>query len=610
MSLNITYTDAHLRPHHDGSELYVSSDAPKLGSEVTLRVRIPNTYTFDIGLVRYYMDSESTVAQLSKESDGEVESWWSAKIPIKNYDVQYRFLFSRAGKYEWLNASGLFAHDVHTNEDFRIIARPRTTTWLKSSVFYQIFPDRFAKGVERPAPEWALPMQWDALPHGHGPTTGIELFGGDFEGITAHLDHIIDLGANGIYFTPFFPSKSNHRYDATSFDQVDPLLGGDKAFFEFMKAAKKAKIKVLGDITTNHCSNEHPWFLTGKKSKSSKENKFFYWDKKTPFGYATFYAVKQMPKLNFASPELRKRFYQAKNSVIQKWLSPKYGLDGWRIDVGNQTGRYREADMHDEVMRDIRTSMDSMKPNTWLVAENADMWPTDLNGTGWDGTMNYNGFMRPLWAWFNHEPQLESGGFHGLPIAIPKTTGAQFVKAMTVFNSSIPWRNLIDSMTLLDSHDTARMRNVVGGDTAKHLAAMGLLLTYPGVPSIYAGDEIGLEGAWGEDGRRTMTWNDAHNWDHNFLNSVKELVKLRRTSPALIEGGLRWIDVQDDHLLFLREATDQNLLILVARDKTKVDVDLSKYGYSIIGTHFGPTASSSRLKLKTRNGVAGIWEVA
>jgi alpha-glucosidase len=343
MSFNNSYNDAHLKPHHDGSELYISSDAPKIGSEVTLRVRVPNTYTFDIGLVRYYMDSESTVAELTKESIGEVESWWSAKIPVKNYDVQYRFLFSRAGKYEWLNASGLFAHDVHTNEDFRIIARPRTTTWLKSSVFYQIFPDRFAKGVERPAPEWALPMQWDAMPHGHGPTTGIELYGGDFEGITAHLDHVIELGANGIYFTPFFPSKSNHRYDATSFDKIDPLLGGDKAFFEFMKAAKKAKIKVLGDITTNHCSNEHPWFLTGQKVKSSKENKFFYWDKKTLFGYGTFYTVKQMPKLNFASAELRKRFYEAKNSVIQKWLSPKYGLDGWRIDVGNQTGRYREA---------------------------------------------------------------------------------------------------------------------------------------------------------------------------------------------------------------------------------------------------------------------------
>jgi glycosidase len=142
------------------------------------------------------------------------------------------------------------------------------------------------------------------------------------------------------------------------------------------------------------------------------------------------------------------------------------------------------------------------------------------------------------------------------------------------------------------------------------LAAMGLLLTYPGVPSIFAGDEIGLEGAWGEDARRTMTWDDAHNWDHNFLNSVKELIKLRRTASALIEGGLRWVDVQDDHLLFLREAVDQNLLILVARDKTKVDVDLSKYGYSIIGTHFGPAANGSRLKLKSKNGLTAIWEVA
>ena len=597
-------------PHHDGSQLYVSTDAPKLGSEVTLRVRIPNSYLFDIGLVRFYLDSEATVAALVRESEGQVESWWSVKILVKNYDLKYRFLFSRTGKYEWLNASGLFDHDVHSNEDFRIIARPKNTNWLKSSVFYQIFPDRFAKGAERVAPDWALPMNWESLPNGKGPTTSIEFYGGDFEGIVQRLDHVTNLGVNGIYFTPIFPSKSNHRYDATSFDKVDPLLGGDLAFIKFMKAAKKAKIKVLGDITTNHCSNDHPWFLTGKKNKNSKENKFFYWDKKTPHGYGTFYAVKQMPKLNFASVELRKRFYGAKNSIIQKWLLPKYGLAGWRIDVGNQTGRYRGDDLHDAVMSEIRTAMNKANPNTWLVAENADMWATDLNGAGWDGTMNYNGFMRPLWAWFNHNPSLETGGFHGLPISIPKTTGTQFVKAITAFNSSIPWRNLVESMTLLDSHDTARMRNVVGGDKEKHLAALGLLLTYPGVPSIYAGDEIGLEGAWGEDGRRTMTWEDSANWDHKFLANVKELIALRRTSPALIEGGLRWIDVQDDYLLFLREATNQNLLILIARDKTKISFDLSKYGYSIIGTYFGPAAAGSNLKMKSKNGLAAIWEVA
>ena len=164
-----------------------------------------------------------------------------------------------------------------------------------------------------------------------------------------------------------------------------------------------------------------------------------------------------MPKLNFTSRELKKRFYEAKNSVIKRWLSPKFNLDGWRIDVGNQTGRYRADDVHDDVMRGIRTAMNEIKPNTWLVAENADMWASDLNGSGWDGTMNYNGFMRPLWAWFNYKPNLLAGGFHGLPIDIPKTTGGQFVESIKAFNSSIPWRSFVDSMTLLDSHDTARM---------------------------------------------------------------------------------------------------------------------------------------------------------
>ena len=233
-------------PHHDGSELYVSNDAPTLGSEISLRVRIPNSYTFDTALVRFYLDSEATVLPLKKQKENSVESWWSVKLPIKNYDTSYRFLFVQnsgdgRSKYDWLNASGLFSHDVHSNEDFRVIARPHSTTWLKNSVFYQIFPDRFAKAIDRKAPDWAIPVKWNALPNGRGPRTGVEFYGGDFEGIKSRLSYISDLGVNGIYFTPFFPSKSNHRYDATSFDHVDPLLGGDKAFIAFVKAAHKAK---------------------------------------------------------------------------------------------------------------------------------------------------------------------------------------------------------------------------------------------------------------------------------------------------------------------------------------------------------------------------------
>ena len=100
------------------------------------------------------------------------------------------------------------------------------------------------------------------------------------------------------------------------------------------------------------------------------------------------------------------------------------------------------------------------------------------------------------------------GGFQGLPFAMPKINGRQLVESMGQFSAAIPWRSLVASMVLLDSHDTARMRTVVLGDRAVHLSAMALMLTYPGVPSIFAGDEIGLEGAWGEDGRRTINWED------------------------------------------------------------------------------------------------------
>jgi alpha-glucosidase len=124
-------------------------------------------------------------------------------------------------------------------------------------------------------------------------------------------------------------------------------------------------------------------------------------------------------------------------------------------------------------------------------------------------------------------------------------------------------------MVLLDSHDTARFRNVVGRDLARHIAGMGLLLTYPGVPSIFAGDEIGVEGAWGEDARRTIDWSK-RNWDYGLFEEIKKLVRIRRDSHALSHGGLRWILSGDDAIGFLRESKEERLLVIVTRAKTKI----------------------------------------
>ena len=260
-----------LEPHHDGSELYVSNSAPKLGQKVTFKVRVPNTYKFDHAVMRFYHDGEPRTAHLKRVSKGRSESWWGVTIEIINYETRYRFLFAGNKKYDWLSAAGLTNHDVHSNSDFQLVARPAYPQWLNSSIFYQIFPDRFAKTSEKKLPDWAVAREWNEMPRDKSRNTGIEVYGGDLKGVEEHLDHITELGANGIYFTPFFPSRSNHRYDASSFDEVDELLGGNKAWFNLVKAANKKKIRLVGDITSNHCGAGHHWLAKAKKDKKSKE---------------------------------------------------------------------------------------------------------------------------------------------------------------------------------------------------------------------------------------------------------------------------------------------------------------------------------------------------
>ncbi len=150
-----------------------------------------------------------------------------------------------------------------------------------------------------------------------------ELFGGDLRGVEQHLDHVASLGANALYLTPFFPAGSVHRYDATSFEHVDPLLGGDEALRSLLEAAHARDIRVIGDLTTNHVGIGHDWF--------AKHPDFFYVDGDE---YAAWMGVPTLPKLNWESAELRAEMVR----VVRKWLD--FGLDGWRIDVANMTGRH------------------------------------------------------------------------------------------------------------------------------------------------------------------------------------------------------------------------------------------------------------------------------
>jgi len=599
-----------LIPHHDGSELYLSTSAPTIGESVEFRVRVPSGYRFESALLRIYQDAEPRTFELALSASGLNEEWWSASAVVMNPVAHYRFLFVREGSYQWLNAAGIHSNEVTSTNDFQILARPSFPQWIHQSVFYQIFPDRFASsGKRRSVPKIFVRRAWNDNPRGRDATTGVEYFGGDLEGVESHLDYLSDLGISGIYFTPFFEARSTHRYDASSFEHVDPLLGGDKAMKLLIKSAAQRGIRIMGDLTTNHVGVGHDWFKKAIAKKNSKERGYFYWDTSIEHGYVGWWGLASLPKLNYSSADLRKAMFAGKNSVVRRWLRAPMNMAGWRIDVGNMTGRYLDDDFNREVIRGIRGAMDETNPDAWLVAENADHFPADLDGLGWHGTMNYNGFMRPIWGWLQHQPEVE-GGFFGLPTGLPDFSAREMVTAMQEFNAGIPWRSLTASMLLLNSHDTARFRNVVGGDVDRHLAGVGLLLTYPGVPSIFAGDEIGLRGAWGEDARRTINWENQIDWDLDFLTRMKELIALRKKSHALAHGGLRWIAAENNVVVFLRESNSENLLVLISRGSASVKIDLSAYGYSRADSLYGDRARGSKFTIKTDSASVRIWTLS
>ena len=569
-------------PHHDGSPLHVSDGAPALGDVVTVRVRVPHDASGAPAAtsvaVRVVHDGEPAWSAAELERTDADADWWSAQVRVVNPVTRYRFLLSGpadgpVGAYAWLNAAGLHARDVTDRADFRLVAQPAVPDWVADAVVYQVFPDRFARSAqadERPLPDWAVAADWDDEVVHDGPLTGTQVFGGDLAGIAAHLDHLVELGATVLYLTPVFPARSNHRYDASTFDHVDPVLGGDEAFAALVEAAHARGLRVMGDLTTNHTGDAHEWFVAAQTDASAPEAGFYSFDEH-PERYASWLGVTSLPKLDQSSAELRRRLYDGPGSVVARWLEA--GLDAWRIDVANMTGRHGAQDLAHDVARTLVTTARAARPDVWVLAEHGHDAGGDLQGDGWHGTMDYAGFTRPVWQWL-HEGDDLGRSFFGSPSSTPTLPASAVVATMREVHAEMPWRSQVASSLHLDSHDVARFRTAVGGggsgdiSTAgreRHLAGLALQMALPGVPTVFAGDEIGLTGVDGEHSRTPFPWHRREEWDAPTLEAYRAWTALRRGCVALRKGGLRWVSAGVDAMAFLREHADERVLVHVAR---------------------------------------------
>jgi len=582
------------RPHHDGSALYVEPGRPRLSDRIPVRLRVPAGWPADQVLLRVSRDGDPLRLPARLERSTPDERWYVAELPVDNPRVNYRWLLVRPGGYDWVTARGVTSRDVTDAGDFRISTHDPGPDWMPDAVGYQIFPDRFAASPaarDRPAPAWAVRAAWDDEPSSGGPASAHQLFGGDLDGIAGHLDYLRELGVNLLYLTPFFPGGSVHRYDATTFDRVDPLLGGDAALGRLTAAAHRAGLRVIGDLTTNHTGVTHEWFARARSDPSAPEHGFYYWDHDSPIplpawsamyaaqdawpdgfsaspDYATWMGAASLPKLNWRSPELRRRFVEGPDSVAGRYLRPPFALDGWRIDVAHMTGRFAADDYYDTVARLTRATVDAATNGQgMLLAEHFYDTSRDLDGDGWQSTMNYPGFIRPAWTWLTR-PGTDVR-FLDLPVPIPRRGGADVVRTATDFASLVGWQTTLRQWNMLGSHDTPRILTITG-DAAVAEVGAAWLFTYPGIPAFFAGDEGGATGTTGEHSRTTLPWDQiarggGPRWDAATHETYRALVALRRDHEALRRGGLRWAVVTDDALAYLRETPDERLLVVLAR---------------------------------------------
>jgi alpha-glucosidase len=395
-------------------------------------------------------------------------------------------------------------------------------------------------------------------------------YGGDLAGIEQHLDHLSDLGVSLIYLTPFFPAGSMHRYDASTFDHVDPALGGDDALASLVSAAHARGLRVIGDITLNHTGVHHDWFRAASDEPDAVERGFYFFDETEPYGYVAWHGVRSLPKLDHRSAALRERLYGGGDSVVARYLDEPFALDGWRVDCANTTARFRDHDHNHDVARTTRTTMETRAGDDgrWLVAEHCYDSGGDLDGTGWHGVMAYQWFTRPLWAWLK-DPAPRS---LMASVELIDLDGHGLVTSMRHLSANVSWDARQASMTMLDSHDTARLRTAVGGDRVRHLVGLVALFTMPGVPTLFAGVEVGGEGDSADTARVPFPWDrlarldqTAPDGDGRFLADLRTLIALRGRSEALRHGSLRWVDATEHSVTYVRESSTGNVLVHLVR---------------------------------------------
>lgn len=521
---------------------------------------------------------EQELFYTGEEPDGRVCFSGAFSAPETAELVWYHFRFWREdGSGCVLDQTGYRSDGQLDPWQLTVYEPSHTPDWFGSGVVYQIFPDRFCRlSVPDPAgmvgerwvhPNWAESPVWQ--PDEHGEVRNRDFFGGSLAGITSKLDELAALGVTVLYLNPIFEAASNHRYDTADYSRIDPMLGTEEDFSSLCAEAKRRGIRVIVDGVFNHTGSRSRYFNADgfyptQGAAQSQESPYFNWFqfKHWPDDYESWWGIKTLPAVQESHPDYVNYIIQDENSIVRRWL--RRGASGWRLDVADE--------LPDWFIAQLRTVVEETDPDAFLLGE---VWEDASTKIAYDQRRRYL-LGRELHGVMNYPFRT------ALLDYLRGRDAHSFMETMETLRENYPPAAFTSCMNFLGTHDTPRILTVLGAEhipaekaeravyrlspaererglARVRLAAL-VLFTFPGAPTVYYGDEVGLEGWEDPFNRRTYPWDGG---DLELKAHFALLGQLRNRRSSLRTGSIRYLRAEGPLLSFCRETGGETSVTVV-----------------------------------------------
>ena len=580
----------------DETENYRYPSVPVSGKNFTITLRVGKD-NIDSAYICY----GCCYVKMQKNHSTDFFDYYEVTFICDSEPMNYYFQIMCDSRTYFYNKAGV-VKDINSEYNFTILPDFSTPSWAKGAVMYQIYVDRFYNGDKsndvvtneyeylglksKHIEDWDTPLEnMDVC----------NFYGGDLQGVIDKMDYLSDLGIDAIYFNPIFVSPSNHKYDIQDYEHIDPHYGvivtktgnplsnedkdnknatlymarttdpknleaSDQLLAKLIGIAHSKGIKVILDGVFNHCGAFNKWLdregfyekngypVGAYASENSPYHNFFNWTGgQWPNNehYSSWWDHPNHPKLNYEHSD---ELYTYIMNIARKWVSPPYNADGWRLDVAADLGLSKEFNM--KFWRDFRKVVKNANPNAVIIAEHYGDPKDWLMGDQWDTVMNYDAFMEPI-TWFltGMEKHSEKADIHKY------NNAGDFEASMRYYTSRFSNESLNVAMNQLSNHDHSRFltrtnrktgrlhtSGTFEADTGINLGimkeAITFQMTWPGAPTIYYGDEIGMTGWTDPDNRRPFRWDDMN---EDILSYHKCLINIRHSRKIFKSGSLDYL---------------------------------------------------------------------